>query len=107
MFEKDSKINRMVHLSVHLFALGAPHFELYASTHSLFQTLASSSLPLTTRTVCNARSKCRLLQEPVSYVRNRSLLLVPPGVARSLRKHVRMRVAVERLERASKRASVS
>lgn len=29
-------------------------------------------------------------RQPVSYVRNRSLPLVPPGVARSLRKHVRM-----------------
>lgn len=35
-----------------------------------------------------SRSECRLLRQPVSYVRNRSLLLVPSGVARSLRKHV-------------------
>lgn len=45
---------------------------------------------------CNARSKCRLLREPVSYVRNRSLPLVPPDVARSQRKHIRVHGAVER-----------
>lgn len=95
-----SKINRLIHLSIHLFAFSST---ARFAIHSLFRSLTSSSLPLTARTaVQRARSKCRLLREPVSYVRNRSLPLVPPGVTRSQRKHV-WHGAAERLESAFRR----
>lgn len=74
-----------------MFAYPAFHpsvLRVAASIHLLFSFLA--------RAARNARLKCRLLCEPVPYIRNRSLSLVPLGEARSQRKHVRLRTLHKR-----------